>query len=138
MTRSHLLGCALAVLVLAGPARAENWPGWRGPTHNGLSTEKNVPSKWGVKENLLWTLKLPGRSSSTPAIWGDRSVVTGQKGSDLLLMCLSTDGKERWTKKVSGGGQRARKGEVDAEGNSASPSPSPDGKHVYSFFETGV
>ena len=27
-------------------AHAENWPQWRGPSLNGVSTEKNLPAKW--------------------------------------------------------------------------------------------
>ncbi len=34
---------------LAGPAVIANtWPHWRGPTHNGISTENNLPVSWGA------------------------------------------------------------------------------------------
>jgi outer membrane protein assembly factor BamB len=48
-------------------------------------------------------------------------------------MCVSTEGKELWKKKLGKGDRVFRNG----EGNNASPSPSTDGKHVYAFAGTG-
>ena len=48
-------------------------------------------------------------------------------------MCVSTDGKKQWQVTVGSGNQRAR----EVEGNSASPTPVTDGKHVWVFFGTG-
>jgi outer membrane protein assembly factor BamB len=70
---------------------------------------------------------------STPAIWGDRIFLTSQDGDDLVLMCISTRGKELWKRKLGSGTHKFR-GE---EGNGASPSPSTDGKHVYAFVGPG-
>src|SRR5918992_186045 len=39
-------------LVFVGAAQvsllAQNWPHWRGPSHNGVSTEKNLPDTWSA------------------------------------------------------------------------------------------
>jgi len=52
-----------------------------------------------------------------------------------MLLCIeAADGRIRWKQRVTGGNTDARSG----EGNSASPSPSTDGKHVWVFFGTGV
>ncbi|MEY4917949.1 MAG: hypothetical protein RL616_1862, partial [Verrucomicrobiota bacterium] len=32
-------------------ASAENWPGWRGPSSNGQSSEKNLPTTWSDKDS---------------------------------------------------------------------------------------
>ena len=32
---------------------ADNWPHWRGPSHNGVSTETGLPVTWGAC--LLYT-----------------------------------------------------------------------------------
>ena len=64
-----------------------------------------------------------------------RIYATSSDGSDLVLLCLdTTDGKVIWKQKVGTGNKDARSG----EGNSASPSPSTDGKHLWVFFSTGV
>src|SRR4030095_3116587 len=63
----------LAAAIIA-PA-ADNWPHWRGPLHNGVSDETNLPLRWSASENIRWKLALPGRSGATPIVWGDRIFV---------------------------------------------------------------
>jgi outer membrane protein assembly factor BamB len=128
------LAAGLSLSALSA-AFADNWPQWRGPANDGVSKEKNVPTKWSATENMLWTLHLPGVSGGTPVVWGDRIFVTSDDGGDLILMCVSTAGKEIWSKKVGKGGTGRRMGD---EGNVVSgASPSTDGKHVYVFAGGG-
>src|SRR4051794_29410846 len=41
---------------------AGDWPGWRGPTGQGISDEKALPTEWDAKtgKNVLWKAPLPG------------------------------------------------------------------------------
>src|SRR5688572_25333139 len=41
---------ALIIAVTASTATvpAQHWPTWRGPTHDGVSTEKNLPDMWSA------------------------------------------------------------------------------------------
>ena len=72
---------ALAVfLLLSTTAAAENWPQWRGPTRDGISRERNLPTRWGVDENIHWKAPLEGLGTSTPIIWGDLVFLTSQVG----------------------------------------------------------
>jgi outer membrane protein assembly factor BamB len=123
----------LLALVCRSAARAENWPQWRGPENNGVSSEKNIPATWSKTDNVAWRLPLPGPAGATPIIWGNDIFLTSVDGSDLVLMRCSTDGKAIWKKTVSTGNKNIR----GDEGNSASPSPSTDGKHIWVFFGTG-
>jgi len=133
--RSRLfVGFILASLVGAGGVRAENWPQWRGAKLDGISHEANLPTKFNKNENLLWRLPLPGPAGATPVVWGDRIFLTAAEGEDLVLLCISTDGKLLWSRK-QGTGNRDVRGD---EGNLASPSPSTDGKHVWSYMGNGV
>lgn len=118
----------------AAGARAENWPNWRGPNYDGISKETKLPAEWGPMKNIAWTLPLPGMGSSTPAVWGDRLFFTCEDHGDLNLFCVSTAGKELWKRKL-GVSKRARV--MNDEGNESSPSPSTDGKHVFTFVGTG-
>lgn len=128
--RAALVGfCCLAV---AGIAAADNWPQWRGPTNDGICTENGLPSQWSESKNVVWTLKMPGKAGSTPVIWGDRIFLTSADGSDIVLMCVSTEGKELWRRKLGAGDKSFR-----GEGNNASASPATDGKHVWAFAGTG-
>jgi outer membrane protein assembly factor BamB len=114
-------------------ARAENWPQWRGPNNNGISNETNLPAEFNATKNIAWKLPLPGMSGATPVIWVDRIFLSSEDGNDLVLLCLSTEGKQLWKTKLTTGKKRFFRD----EGNQSSASPSTDGKHVYVFFGTG-
>lgn len=121
--------------LLAGPAAAENWPQWRGLRNDRVSVEKGLPATWSKSTNVAWRTPLPGRAGATPCVWDGRIYLTSNEGDDLVLVCIAaTDGAILWKKRVAGGNTDARSG----EGNSASPSPSTDGKHVWVFFGTGM
>ncbi|MBI4621892.1 MAG: PQQ-like beta-propeller repeat protein [Verrucomicrobia bacterium] len=71
----------------AAPASAgQNWPQWRGPLTNGLSPDGNPPVTWSETSNVKWKVKLPGKGSATPIVWGDQifiqtAIATGQKAA---------------------------------------------------------
>jgi len=112
---------------------AENWPHWRGPRDDGTSSETNIPVKWSKTENVLWRLPLPGPAGATPVVWEDKIFLTSAEGDDLVLLCVSDKGDILWKRTVGTGNKVVLAG----EGNSASPSPSTDGKHVWAFVSTG-
>ena len=126
---------ALLVLValFASSVSAENWPSWRGPENQGISSETNVPVEWGPEKNIAWRLPMPGAAGSTPVVWGDNIFLTSIAGDDLVLLCIDTNGKEKWRRKLGSGNRNVR----GDEGNSAAPSPSTDGEHVWVFFTNG-
>jgi outer membrane protein assembly factor BamB len=97
------LRCALVLALITAPARADNWPAWRGPTGDGQCAERDLPLKWSANENVRWKVKLPGPGNSTPVVWGERVFVTQatDKGKKRGLLCLSRkDGKKLWEKFV--------------------------------------
>ena len=129
-----LLSLAVGAVVAAGSiAGAENWPQWRGPHNNGISLETNLPTEWSQEKNILWRTELPGPAGATPVVWGNHIFLTSAKDKDLVLLCVNTNGKKLWERKIATGDQTVR----GDEGNMASPSPSTDGKHVWAFMGTG-
>lgn len=124
---------ALFILLLAGSAPAENWPQWRGPRLDGVSQETGFPVAWSQTEGILWRLPLPGAGGASPVVWGDHIFLTTADGDKLALFCVSTDGELIWRREMGAGNDVVRNG----EGNSASPSPSTDGKHVWAMMGTG-
>jgi len=129
--------CTLAAvaLCLSGVAQSENWPSWRGPTGNGLSSEKNLPTEWSPTKNVAWKLELAGPAGATPVVWGNQIFLTSvNEAGELLLMAIDTNGKQLWQQVVATGNKTAR----GDEGNSASPSPVTDGKHVWTFMGDGT
>ena len=127
----------VAFALIAAPASAENWPQWRGPKNDGMSSEKGLPIKWKSDkdgdENIVWKTKLPGPGASTPCVWGEHIFITAQEESGLSLLCFGTDGAEKWKAKLSAGKATAR----GDEGNLASASCSTDGKLVFAFVGSG-
>ena len=72
-----------ALLSFSSSVFAENWAQWRGPFHNGSTTETNLPTKWSQTENIAWVADLPGASAATPVVWEDNVFVSsGDKEND--------------------------------------------------------
>lgn len=78
---------------LAWGADPRDWPAWRGPQQNGVSTETGLIDKWnprgGQGSNVLW--KRPDLGTiSTPIVMGDR----------LYVLCRSEPGTRREGERV--------------------------------------
>ena len=150
---------ATLLILSATLVSAENWPQWRGPTADGVSTETDVPTTWSVTDNILWKTPLRGLGTSTPIIWGDHVFLTSQIGDGPLaggndfegaaairkfgqssvvfsLQAFSkSDGSLQWEKRFDAG---ARLPEVHIKHNLSSPSCVTDGQRVYAWFGTGL
>ncbi len=122
--------------LLLPPVHAENWPLWRGPNDDGVSKETNLPAEFSDTKNVIWKLPMPGSAGATPVIWGKRLFLTSEEGSDVVVLCVSTDGKELWKKSLTRADKK-RFGPRRDEGSFADASPCTDGKHVWAFCGTG-
>jgi outer membrane protein assembly factor BamB len=137
-----MLKAFLTLLALCGTVsvpQADNWPQWRGPSRNGVSSEKNLPVKWSPSQNVTWKLPMPAWSGSTPVVWGDRiflNVADDLKvthGDNLHLWCVDrTKGTILWQRPLGGGNHQERKQ------NMSTPSPVTDGTAVWVMTGTGV
>ncbi|HVR35659.1 MAG TPA: PQQ-binding-like beta-propeller repeat protein [Methylomirabilota bacterium] len=125
------------LLVLCGlsvPAMAANWPTWRGPDADGITSEKNLPVEWSRTENVRWRVSLPEPGNSTPIVWGDQVFVTQNIGNERSLLCLDRrDGGELWRRGVTVTGQE-RTHETNPY---CAASPVTDGERVVSWFGSG-
>ena len=87
----------IALVLLGLPLKAENWPAWRGPTGQGISSEKNLPVEWSTNRNVKCRVALPEPGNSTPIVWNNRIFLTQASGNKRLLMCFNRDdGKLLW------------------------------------------
>ncbi len=148
------LAPALALMVFTGAVDAdENWPQFRGPSQNNVSTAVGLPETWSDTENIVWKTPMPSWSGSSPVIWGDRVFVTspstpddsesgepvaqsalrGPGGPEILLLCLSKEnGEILWQRTLATDNYLRRKH------NASSPTPVTDGEHVWTLTGTGV
>ncbi len=146
-----LYASCIAFLIL--PAGAADWPNFRGPHSSGISEEKDLPTKWSDKENLVWKIDLPGPGSSSPIVWGDKVFVACYSGygvnrqspgnqDDLArhLLCVDrTQGKVLWDKEVKAKLPEQRFAGFMLNHGYASSTPATDGDRVYVFHgKTGV
>ncbi|HEY1051447.1 MAG TPA: PQQ-binding-like beta-propeller repeat protein [Prosthecobacter sp.] len=71
---------ALLLTAISLPCLAADWPQFRGPTADGVTTDVNLPLTWSAKENLVWRAELPGPGSSSPIVSGDKIFLTSYSG----------------------------------------------------------
>ncbi len=53
-----------------------HWPQFRGPESAGIGLGSRLPDTWSASTNVAWSSDLPGRSWSSPVIWGGRVFLT--------------------------------------------------------------
>lgn len=129
---------SLSALVMCGiTATAGDWPQWRGPTNDGHSTEKGIPTEWSGEKNIVWKLQMPGIGAGTPVVSGDKIFVTSVDGDDIVTLCIGTDGKEKWKAKLAETGAKRYKNPAGADVSDSSASCCTDGKHVWAFAGNG-
>ena len=136
MNLKHTSGFLHALIAPALLLHAGNWPQFRGPTAQGVSTEENPPLTWSATENVAWKAELPGESWSSPVIWLDRVFITTATDSGESCHVLSLDrktGRILWDKEVFKQVQRRKQ----ARNTFATPTPATDGERVYAAFNDG-
>jgi len=126
----------LVLLLVAHAATAENWPGFRGPTGQGISSERDLPLHWNADSNVLWKTSLPGVGWSSPVVWGEQVFVTTtlENGTKCHVLCLDrTSGSVRWDQRVFEQVPRRK----ESKNSYATPTPVTDGQFVYAVFGDG-
>ncbi|NQW02729.1 MAG: PQQ-binding-like beta-propeller repeat protein [Acidobacteria bacterium] len=67
-----VIGSVLGATSPAQQSGDDFWGQWRGPFATGVSKTATPPVEWSETKNIQWKVAIPGRSSSTPIVWGDR------------------------------------------------------------------
>ena len=164
-TQSRVLAPAAFLLVVSWCLHgtvlaADNWPQFRGPAASGVSANSGLPDAWSETDHVEWKTPIPGRSWSSPIVWGERIFVTtaikeGGKlepvkkglyfGGDrpvpkeahrFAVYCLDLEtGRIVWEKEVHRG--------VPQHGHHlkntlASETPVTDGERVYVLYDMGL
>jgi outer membrane protein assembly factor BamB len=119
------------------PANAENWPRFRGPNGQGVSSEVDLPVQWSGHDNVAWKTSIPGNGWSSPIVHDDRVLLTTttEEGVSCRVICVSRrSGDIAWNTEV----HRQVPGKKRAKNSYATPTPVTDGKHVYAVFYDGT
>jgi outer membrane protein assembly factor BamB len=112
---------------------AKYWPGWRGPSGQGIVSGTGYPDTWSATENVAWKKPVGGRGNSSPIVWGDRIFLTTAYDGGRRVSILAfgrSDGTQLWE-------TFAPQGEAawaHQKNGHASATPVTDGKLVYASF----
>jgi outer membrane protein assembly factor BamB len=128
--------CVLAMVLGFGvwvvTAEGADWPNFRGPNHNGISTETGWSATWpkdGPK--VLWKATL-GTGFCSIAVSGGRAYSMGNVDNKDILYCFdASTGKEIWKQSYP-----CPLFKKDHEGG-PSATPTVDGDSVYTFSKNG-
>ena len=90
-------GLALLVALACTMASGGDWPGWRGPTRDGRSSDTGLLKTWPEGgPALLWKAEGIGKGYSSVAVAGDTVYATGDVGEELTIFAFDASGKELW------------------------------------------
>ncbi len=65
----------LFALLPVTMAHAQNWPQFRGSRAGVAVDDARLPDTWSATENVAWKIDVPGRSWSSPVVWGNHVFV---------------------------------------------------------------
>ncbi len=109
-----------------------DWPQYRGPNRDNISTDTGLLDKWPAEgPKLLFSHDGYGEGYSSVAIVGNTIFTLGTKGDDEVLFALERDnGEVKWTRRI--GSVRA-----DGTGNGPRGTPTVDSDRVYALGANG-
>jgi outer membrane protein assembly factor BamB len=132
-----VLVCFGFALAIHSVADAANWPQWRGPERNGISTETGLLTEWpegGPK--LLWQKGDLGGGYSTPAVVGNRLYILGSAGLDnefVQALDVAKNGEQIWRKRIGKVGEPDQRPPYPG----ARSTPTVDGDRLYVLGSDG-
>jgi outer membrane protein assembly factor BamB len=134
---------ALILLAMSPmPARADDWPRWRGPRLDGISRETGLLAEWPKEgPKRLWKIPLSGGFSSVVVVNGRLFTQTKEKNQEVVVCLDAATGRDLWRyrydcdykahRTFTGGGMpRSRTG--------PRATPAVDGGRVYTLGATGT
>ncbi len=116
---------AAVLLLFLVEAWADDWPQFRGPGRDGLSSETNLFAEWpksGPQE--LWRVELGGGYSGISVADGRVMTLSAETGGEHLLAIDATSGREIWR-------YRTDRNRPDGEGGGPRSTPSIFGDVAY-------
>jgi outer membrane protein assembly factor BamB len=132
MNRLTIGAILVAAAVATGAAAGSDWPQWRGPNRDGVSSETGLLKQWPAGgPPAAWTTTGLGKGYGSVAVVGDRLFVQGTEGNSSAVFSLRRqDGARVWSRALGrtldqdkGGGPRG--------------TPTVDGDVLFALSEAG-
>jgi outer membrane protein assembly factor BamB len=123
----------LLCFCLGTLAWAADWPQWRGPNRDGISSETGLLEAWPKGgPPLVWKIQGLGEGYSSAAIAGGRLFIQGQHGDEEYVLAFDAGtGKQLW---------RVHTGVPfnESRGHGPRSTPTVDGDRLYALAADGM
>jgi outer membrane protein assembly factor BamB len=128
----RLLSILLSFLC-AAIGFAADWPQWRGPNRDGISTEIGLLDSWpAAGPRLVWKAQGLGEGYSSFSVVGDRLYTQGQQGNQEFVFAFDVNtGKQVWS---TPGGRAYH----EQRGHGPRGTPTIDGTRLYALGADGT
>ena len=130
IARSAVAAFAIGFAALGAPlTRGEDWPRWRGPRGDGISTETGLLQSWPQSFRPMWTADV-GQGYSSPVAQAGRVYLFSLIDRKDTLTCYdATKGNVIWSKTYDGGWTGSYPG--------TRATPHIEGKRIYTYGGAG-
>ncbi len=97
--RALIIG-ALGALVFPTVAEAQDWPHWRGPNYDGISSEAGLETAWESGPPKVWEREIGSAFSAISCVDG-KVYTCGTRDKQQVLFCLNADtGEVLWQRSI--------------------------------------
>ena len=123
--------CLLLILLAAAPSLGD-WPQWRGPARDGISTETGLLESWPPGgPPLAWKARGLGEGFASFAVAGGRLFTQGQRDGAQYVIALDEETGEKLWEVPNGSSFHERRG------GGPRGTPTVDGGRVYALAANG-
>lgn len=131
MRTSSSVAASLVLMLAFGVTWAGDWPGFQGPSGNGIANETGLMKTWPASgPKILWTVPVGPGFGGVASRDGDVYLLDRATRQEDILRCLDlATGKERWRYAY------AAPGRINTPGSRSTPAV--DDKHVYTVGPFG-
>lgn len=117
-----------------------DWLQFRGTLHRSVAPDDSLPTVWttdeDARENVAWSVDLPGKGVSGPIVVDGNVIVTCSSGfreDRLHVLCFdAASGKRRWERQFWATGRTL----CHPTSAVAAPTPASDGRNIYAFYSS--
>jgi outer membrane protein assembly factor BamB len=132
----------LLAALIGQPAKAEDWPRWRGPGLDGISKETGLLQQWPTDgPRQLWRATLSGGFSSVVVADGRLFTQTKEKNQEIVVCLDAASGNELWRFRYDcdyGAHRSFTGGGMPASRTGPRTTPVVEGDRVYTLGATGI
>ena len=132
----HMRFVMLGMLLLAGPASAQDWTQWRGPARDGAVVASALPTRWPSGVSRVWRVDV-GEGYSSPVVASGRIFVHSRRDPEEVVTALEFEtGKVLWQQKYQAAFAKNQYAVRMAKGPNSTPIVT--GDRLYTLGSTGV